>query len=104
MRTLRRLTIAEQEVKAELYRRKKARELPHGYVTTTAPVPMGSTDGKGPWNGNPKKIIPPGTTLKIVMVSSMGDCGLTDDLNADVGYQVRLDWEDAAMTNIRLQP
>jgi hypothetical protein len=36
-----------------------------------------------------------------VMVSRFGDCGLTDDLAADNGYGLRLDWEDAAMTDIR---
>lgn len=86
-----------------MYRRKKAYRPINGYVTTAAPVPMVGKAGKSPWQ-DPERIVPPGTTLKIVMVSSMGDAGLTDDLNADSGYGVRLDWEDAAMTEIRLCP
>ncbi len=74
------------------------------YVTTTEPVPMGSKDHKGPWNGNPDRIIPTGTTIKVVMMSGMGDCGLTDDLSATHGYAVRLDVDDAAITNWRLEP
>jgi hypothetical protein len=62
---------------------------------------MGGDGNGGPWN-NPDRIIPVGQTLKIVMVSRFGDAGLTDNLKADYGYSVRLDWEDAAMTNIRL--
>lgn len=98
-RPKRALTPEEADVIEMLYRGRLK-----GYVTTTCPVPMGSTDGKGPWNGKPDRIVPRGSTLKIVMVSSMGDAGLTDDLKADRGYHVRLDWDDAAMTNIRLRP
>ena len=100
-RPTRKLTKEEESVVEELYRRKNRFEPYCGYVTTTIPVPMRSTDGSdnGPW---PKKIIPAGQTLKIVMVSRFGDCGLTDNLNADYGYGVRIDWEDAAMSNIRL--
>lgn len=46
-------------------------------------------------------LVPKGSTLKVVMVSRFGDCGLTDDLETDYGYGLRLDWEDAAMTDIR---
>lgn len=101
-RTKRQLTAEENAVVDELYRRKQRHEMTHGYVTTTEPVPMGSKDDKGPWGGNPDRIIPPGTTLKIVMVSRFGDAGLTDRLDADYGYDVRLDWEDAAMKDVRL--
>lgn len=72
------------------------------FCTTTVPVPMGSKDDKGPWGGNPDRMIPEGTTLRIVMASRFGDCGLTDKLDHSFGYEVRLDWEDAAMTDIRL--
>ena len=101
-RPTRKLTAEETAVVEELYRRKNRHGSCHGYITTAAPVPMGSKDGKGPWGGNPARIIPAGQTLKIVMVSRFGDAGLTDNLEADYGYEVRLDWEDAAMKDIRL--
>lgn len=101
-RAKRELTQSEAEVIDELYRRKQRYEVTNGYVTTTEPIPMGSKDDKGPWGGNPDRVIPPGSTIKIVMVSRMGDCGLTDDLTAETGYHVRLDWNDAAMSDIRL--
>ena len=47
--------------------------------------------------------IQPGTTLKIVMVSCMGDCGLTDDLNALNGYHIRVNFDDPSIKNIRRQ-
>ncbi len=98
-RPTRTLTPAEEAHIKWMYEHKGERKL--GFITTTAPVPMGSTDDKGPWGPNPRKIIPAGRTLRIVMVSRFGDCGLTDDLKAQYGYDVRLSWEDAAMMDIR---
>lgn len=73
-----------------------------GYITTALPVPMGRSDpDKSPWEA-PAKIIPPGSTLRIVMISRFGDFGLTDDLSAQFGYDVRLNFEDAAIADIRL--
>lgn len=103
-RPKRQLTAEEDLVLKELWRRKQAHEAPQGYVTITEPVPLGSTDDKGPWGPNPKRIAPAGSTLKIVMVSRLGDFGLIDNLKAEYGYEVRLDWEDAAMKDIRLTP
>ncbi len=100
----RELTDEEKAVIEKLYEKKKSLDNTIGYVTTTMDVPLGSKDDKGPWGENPDRVVPAGTTLKIVMVSRMGDCGLTDDLKATHGYAVRLDWESAAMTNIRLTP
>lgn len=34
--------------------------------------------------------IPSGTTVKIVMVSRLGDVGITDDLGAEYGYKARI--------------
>ncbi len=64
------------------------------YATVTQPVVLHK------WNGshyptteaNMTRVdVPAGTTLKIVMVSRFGDCGLTDDLNAENGYSLRVD-------------
>ena len=41
-----------------------------------------------------EKIIPAGTTVKIVMVSRLGDVGITDDLSKEHGYQRRVSFED----------
>ena len=101
-RPTRTLTPEENAAIEEMYRRKAAHKSPQGYVTLAAPVPYGSTDDKGPWGPNPAKIIPAGATMKIVMVSRFGDCGLCDNLSAEYGYDVRLGWDDAAMFNIRL--
>ncbi len=100
-RTYRDLSHDEQDTIVEL---KKRRIPTRGFCTVVERVPLGSTDGKGPWNGNPDRWAEPGTTLQIVMVSRMGDFGLTDDLKRDFGYDVRLDFEDAAIKDIRLAP
>ncbi len=103
-RPTRELTKEEEAAIETMYQRKEAFEPPNGYVTTTAPIPMGSNDEMGPWGENPNRIIPAGATLKIVMVSRMGDAGLIDKLDIERGYEVRLSWDDAAMSNIRLTP
>lgn len=100
-RETRKLTDAEKAVIEVLYHRKNESKTTDGFVTAAQPIPMGGSGNGGPWN-NPTRIIPVGRTLKIVMVSRFGDAGLTDDLDADYGYEVRLDWEDAAMSDIRL--
>lgn len=38
--------------------------------------------------------VPAGTAVKIVMVSRMGDVGITDDLTAENGYHARVDLND----------
>jgi hypothetical protein len=90
----------EEEIIKQLYAR--SRDLPPAYVTAARPIPMGSKDGKGPWGGKPDRMIPVGSTLRIVMVSRMGDCGLSDNLDATHGYDVRFNWESAFMSDIRL--
>lgn len=102
-RPTRKLTEVEKDNIADMYRRKSEFGI-LGFVTAAAPIPMGSKDEKGPWGGNPDRIIPVGQTLRIVMVSRFDDAGLTDDLKAVTGYSVRLNWEDAAITDIRLTP
>jgi hypothetical protein len=106
-RPTRELTPVETAAIEEMYRRKAKRMPTDGYATTAAPLEMSK------WNGHHHPSveanmtytpIPVGTTLKIVMASRLGDCGLTDDLAADYGYGLRMIWEDAALSNIRLAP
>lgn len=91
----------------ELYRRKGEYKPTHAYVTITQPVVLRK------WNGshypsveaNMTSVpVPAGTTLKIVMVSRFGDCGLTDDLDADTGYSLRVDLDSEVLSNIRWSP
>ena len=99
----------------ELYRRKnvhfdepdKGIQHTHAYVTITRPLVLKK------WNGKHHPSVeanmtyeekPAGTTLKIVMVSRFGDCGLTDDLNAEFGYHVRVDLDSPALSNLRWTP
>jgi hypothetical protein len=101
----RKLQPREEAAIAAMYER-KAQSLPcDGFVTTTAAVPMRS------WNGNhfpsveantTTEMVPAGTVLKIVMVSRFGDCGLSDDLTADYGYGLRLNFDDDRIHDIRL--
>lgn len=106
-RPTRQLTPEEIAAVREMYERKARSQPPHGYVTTTAPVTLRK------WNGNhfpsveanmTEHPIPSGSILKIVMVSRFEDCGLTDNLAADYGYDLRLSWNDAAMSKIRFIP
>lgn len=91
----------------ELYRRKDEYKNTHAYVTVTQPVVLRK------WNGSHYPTteanmtdvpVPAGTTLKIVMVSRFGDCGLTDDLNAENGYHLRVDLDSEVLSNIRWKP
>ena len=100
-------TQEEIAVIEELYRRKDEFKRTHAYVTVTQPVVLRK------WNGqhhpsleaNITNVpISAGTTLKIVMVSRFGDCGLTDDLNAENGYSLRVDFDSDVISNIRWRP
>ncbi len=101
----RELTPEENAVVQELYRRKGGFGSPgnkptHAYVTVTKDVPLAwaNPDQRG------ERMVPPGATLKIVMVSRFGDCGLTDDLEADHGYMIRFQFTDPTIVDIRWQP
>lgn len=77
----------------------------HAYVTTVKPLTLHKWNGIHPPETNTAEVaVPPGTTLKIVMVSRFGDCGLTDNLQADHGYHLRLPFDDPAIENIRWEP
>lgn len=104
-RPKRKLTKEEDNLRAELWGKKLRHQDTHAFVTTTEPLPLRRWNGNHPYDENTTtSTVPAGATLKIVMVSRMGDVGLTDDLTANNGYCLRLDWEDAAMTNIRRNP
>lgn len=100
-------TVEEVNIINELYRLKGEFKPTHAYATITQPVILHK------WNGshypsveaNTEKVqVPAGTTLKIVMVSRFGDCGLTDDLNAENGYNTRVDFDSDVLSNIRWRP
>lgn len=50
-------------------------------------------------------IYPQGTTIKIVMVSRLGDVGITNKLDTDVGYFHRIDFDkfDEFFENCRME-
>ena len=100
------LTPEENAIVEELYRRKAdGFDKPtHAYVTLTREitksddaVSMGERIGK-------KQVFPAGTTLKIVMVSRFGDCGVNDNLDAENGYFTRFAFDDPTIVDIRWQP
>jgi hypothetical protein len=102
---VRQLTDDERIIIDELYKSKVNHQLTHAYVTTVKQVELKCWNGKHPYESNHiVKKIPVGTTLKIVMVSRFGDCGLTDDLAAEMGYHLRVNFDDACITNIRRIP
>ena len=104
---IRKLTINERLIISELYKCKANHELTHAYVTTVKEVELRCWNGIHPSDDDKNwsiKKIPIGTTLKIVMVSRFGDCGLTDDLNAENGYHLRVNFDDSCITNIRKIP
>jgi len=101
------LTEDEQAVVEELYQKKEEYKETTAYVTTAEEVTLKKWNGRHPAENESNweiAVIPPGKTLKIVMVSRFGDCGLTDDLNAINGYHLRLDFNDSSIVNIRRNP
>ena len=97
----------EKAIVKELYRAKsnhiaciaagKRIEIEHktAYCTAAKDLIFNKWNGHHPVEKNTKDVkIPKGTTLKIVMVSRFGDCGLTDNLKADHGYHLRVDFDD----------
>jgi len=101
----RNLTDDEIGVIKELYQNKNDYKDTHAYVTTSTEVILKKWNGIHPPENNTVDFkVPPGTTLKIVMVSRFGDCGLTDDLNAVIGYHLRVDFDDPSIKDIRKTP
>ncbi len=102
--THRKLPEPEKQILEELFKRKENRKSIHAYVTTTTNLPMRRWNGTHPVEENSKTdIIPKGSTLKVVMVSRLGDFGVTDNLEAEHGYGLRLDFDSAAFENLRFQ-
>lgn len=101
----RQLSAEELAILHSLQLKKERRQPFEAYVTTAAEIPFGSKPGgKGPWNGDYIRLIPPGKTMRIVMVSRLGDFGLTDHLAETHGYGVRLAFDSALITNLRTTP
>lgn len=48
------------------------------------------------------RVIPAGTTVRIVMASRFGDIGITDELCKEIGYHLRIRPED--LDNLRMNP
>ena len=69
-------------------------------------MPMTFSKYQGYWRDNKpamtERELPAGTTVKIVMVSRFGDVGITDDLNAEFGYEARTELEN--LDNLRALP
>jgi len=117
--TKRELTASEEEIIEELFRRKyymheciangvpyeSKNDLPtHAYCTTTEPVTMRVWHGHGSKPEFTEHTVPAGTTLKIVMISRLGDFGLTDELSTVHGYDVRLQFDSASIKDLRWEP
>ena len=71
------------------------------FAEVTKPVTLSFYQGYWDENG-PVSVdheIPEGTTVRIVMWSRFGDVGITDDLDADYGYDARLDLSE--LKNVR---
>ncbi len=99
------LSQVEKDIIEQLYREKQLFKPTHAYVTTTQELSIKRWNGEHPVDENTKiDKIPANTTLKIVMVSRLGDCGLTDNLNAEYGYNIRVEFDCAAIKDLRLKP
>ena len=98
----RQLTPAEEEMLRELYEAKAAHKHKTAYCTVARPLVLHKWNGSHPPEQNMTDVVvQPGATLKIVMVSRLGDVGLTDDLDAENGYHLRVNPEDGEIGDIR---
>ena len=87
------------------YIRDEKRLPTHAYCEITEPLMLHKWDGKSWDDGTPVYThcsVPAGATLKIVMISRLGDVGLTDDLAAKYDYHIRIPWDSLIITNLRL--
>ncbi len=65
---------------------------PFHFVTLKKPVTLYI------WKGHRKpeetRVVPAGKTVRIVMVSRLGDVGITDNLSAETGYHARITFDE----------
>jgi hypothetical protein len=64
---------------------------PFRYMTTKEPLILRIWNQRRPNEPEyTERVLPVGTRVKIVMASRMGDVGITDNLEADNGYHLRI--------------
>ena len=63
---------------------------PWRVATLKIPVPYRTWHGHGATPGWTEETLPVGTKVKIVMVSRLGDVGISKDLSAETGYGARV--------------
>lgn len=89
----------DENIARDLYAAKAAKSHKTAFCTALEPIPFSK------WQGHDKPAIegvwPAGTTLKIVMVSRFDDAGLTDDLEAELGYSARVPWDSGKIGRLR---
>ncbi len=76
-------------------------------ATLARPVELKKWQGHGAKPEFKSVHLPSGTKVKVVMASRFGDVGITDNLNAENGYDARIDVEPDAvetLVNIEKQP
>jgi len=100
----RKLTAKEELVLRRLYIAKEGFKHETAYCTAARGLVLHKWNGQHPVPENSTDVpVPAGTTLKIVMVSGLGDCGLTDDLDAQHGYHLRVDPDGDEIADIRTE-
>lgn len=71
-------------------------EVDHGHMLhqnykLVTDVQFSKWNGRHPVDENSQKgVWPAGTKVRVVMVSRFGDCGITDNLQAERGYHARV--------------
>src|ERR1035437_5686746 len=95
------LTKNEQAVLYDLRAAKSLGYHKTAYCTVIQPLVLTKGDSDAPDQNVKDVVVKVGSTLKIVMVLGFGDIGLTDDLNAESGYNIRIDPEAGQIVDIR---
>ena len=95
------LTKNEQAVLYELRTAKALGYHKTAFCTVIQPLVLTKGDSDAPDQNVKDVVVKVGSTLKIVMVLGFGDIGLADDLNAESGYDIRVDPEAGQIVDIR---
>jgi hypothetical protein len=74
------------------------------FATTAKPLALRIWNGHGSDPEFRERPLAVGTPVKIVMASRFGDVGITDDLNAETGYHLRVMPEDGYLRDYREVP